>query len=248
MHGPDGRLLAAHLKVYASSADDSYNTFVTPEAYESYIEYKKLRASYGEVFTKESPAFLSRFDKSSFIKEGKVKRIHRHTVQAVLLLARKKAGVTEISDRYNTKHFTKKTAHGWRKFFNTTLKSIKTKDGQSAISYINKERCLGHALVGQMALEDSYDRTDIVKELLQDYLKAVEALTITDEARLALQVTKLQEDVKTYKTLDAEVAQKDREIRDMQAQMKAMEEAQDEIKELLKHPEKILELLKENEG
>jgi hypothetical protein len=67
----------------------------------------------------------------------------------------------------------------------------------------------------------------------------VPALTISDEERLKLKLDGLQNEVKNLRTLDAEVAQKDKEIREMKVKMQAMQHEQDEIRELLKHPEKI---------
>jgi hypothetical protein len=43
-----GKLLAAHIEVYKDT-DDSYDTFISPEAYLAYSEYKNVRIKYGEV-------------------------------------------------------------------------------------------------------------------------------------------------------------------------------------------------------
>jgi hypothetical protein len=69
---------------------------------------------------------------------------------------------------------------------------------------------------------------DKVKKLLSDYLKAVHELTIADDARLALKVSVLEKDVASYKTVELEISQKDKEIRELQSKMEAMERASDE--------------------
>ena len=91
-------------------------------------------------------------------------------------------------DRYNIK-----IAHGFRKFFNTALSSIRTKDGRLAIDFIRKEMMMGHALMNIYALEENYNRADRPKMLLKDYLKAVSeplffnvlCMDITDQATTA---------------------------------------------------------------
>jgi hypothetical protein len=53
---------------------------------------------------------------------------------------------------------------------------------------------MGHALRDLHAMEENYDRSDRVKILLEDYLKAVPELTINDEERLKVHVKKLETD------------------------------------------------------
>lgn len=240
------RVIAAHVKVYAKT-ESEYSTFITPEAWDCLTHYLDWRKSYGETITKHSPVLIRRFNRE-MLKEGKQPpALNYHTIQDILITARKKAGVDARSAHYDNKRFTIKSVHGTRKFWNTAVKSVKTKEGQPAVNYINKERMLGHSLPGNLSLEDSYDRSDIVKELLQDYLRALDVLTISDEARLALKVVKLEKDVSEYRTLDVELSQKDKQIRDLTTKMEAMQKDNDEIKEFLRHPEKLAQMLRENE-
>ena len=223
---PNNHVLAAHVRVYATSADYAYDTFITLETWGFYQQYLDLRRSWGESITKDSPAIIVRFNKRT-LKEKAPKPIHEHTIQDMIITIRKKAGVDVKSKNYNGRYVTK-SVHGFRKWFNTTLKSIKTKDGQPAVQFINKERLLGHRLTGALSLENNYDRMDKVKELLSDYLKAVHELTVADDARLALKVSVLENDVATYRTVELEISQKDKEIRELQTKMEAVERASDE--------------------
>jgi hypothetical protein len=117
-----------------------------------------------------------------------------------------------------------KIAHGFRKFFNTTLRSIKTKDGQQpAIQYIHKEWMMGHALRDLHAMEENYDRSDRVKILLEDYLKAVPELTINDEERLKVHVKKLETDISNMKTVEVQLASKDEQIQALTKKQEEME-------------------------
>jgi hypothetical protein len=74
---------------------------------------------------------------------------------------------------------------------------------------------LGHALTSVHALEENYNRSDRVKLLLEEYLKAVKELTISDEERLKVEVKKLQTDISNMKTVEVQLAAKDREIQDL---------------------------------
>ena len=57
-----GRLLcSAHLVVYKGT-DEEYDTFISPEAYHAYEEYRNLRVKFGEKITKNSSILLRRFD------------------------------------------------------------------------------------------------------------------------------------------------------------------------------------------
>jgi hypothetical protein len=65
------------------------------------------------------------------------------------------------------------------------------------------------------ALEENYNRNDRVKMLLDEYLKAVNELTISDEERLQVEVKKLQTDISNMRTVEVQLATKDKEIQDL---------------------------------
>jgi hypothetical protein len=187
-----------------------------------------VRVSYGEVITKNSPVITTRFGKTTFkTRKGVAKPIHPKITHNILLQLRRKAGVDVRSEKYGNRRFTIKTTHGLRKFFLSSLKSIKTADGQFAIDFTSREKLMGHALVREHSLEKNYDRLDQVRLLLAEYLKAVPVLTISDEARLSLKVTKLAKDVSELKTVEVELSQKNKEIRDLRAQMEATQKEND---------------------
>ncbi|HEY7734261.1 MAG TPA: hypothetical protein VIB07_05655 [Nitrososphaera sp.] len=117
------KLLAVHVKVY-SGTHSEYDTFVSSEAWDAYQEYRSIRSKYGEAVTADSPVLLGRFTRKSLV-EGRAKRIHDATVQNLLAVVRFKAGLSVPSRHYNGR-FTIKTAHAFRKFFNTAVKSVRT--------------------------------------------------------------------------------------------------------------------------
>ena len=71
---------------------------------------------------------------------------------------------------------------------------------------------MGHALRDLHAMEENYDKSDRVKILLEDYLKAVPELTINDEERLKVHVKKLETDISNMKTVEVQLATKDQQI------------------------------------
>jgi integrase len=211
-----GKLLAAHTIVYKGSDNDEYNTFISPEAYRAYEEYRNLRIKFGEKITKNSPILLRRFDISPDGKDAIIdntKPIALSTVVGIIRTVAYKAGIREPSENYNER-YNVKICHGFRKFFSSTLSNIKTLDGsgRNGVDFIKKEWLLGHSLTGIHALEENYNRNDRVKILLDEYLKAVKELTISDEERLKIEVKKLQTDISNMKTVEVQLAAKDKEI------------------------------------
>lgn len=170
----NNKLIAAHVTVYKGT-EEEYDTFITPEAFHCYEEYRNLRIKFGEKITKNSPILLRRFKLNP---DGKTARIDNSeptalsTIAGILGTVAYKAGVRETSEKYNGR-YNIKIAHGFGKFFSTTLSSIKTKDGRTAIDFIKKEWLMGHALTSIHLLEENYNRSDRVKLLFEEYKKAV---------------------------------------------------------------------------
>jgi hypothetical protein len=213
-----GKLLAAHVVVYKGT-DEEYDTFISPEAYHAYEEYRNLRIKFGENISKNSPILLRRFDISPDGKSAAIdntKPLALSTIAGILLTIARKAGIREVSENYHDR-YNIKIAHGYRKYFSSTLSNIKASDGsgRNAIDFIKKEWLLGHTLTGIASLEDHYNRNDRVKMLLEEYLKAVKELTISDEERLQVEVKKLQTDISNMKTVEVQLAAKDKEIQDL---------------------------------
>ncbi len=217
------KLVATHVVVYRGT-DDEYDTFISPEAFSTYQEYQNLRIKFGEVITKKSPILLRRFDISPDGKTATLdntKPVALSTVAGIIRTVTYKAGIREVSENYKDR-YNIKIAHGFRKFFNTTLSNIRTKDGRLAIDFIRKEMMMGHALMDIHALEENYNRADRPKMLLEDYLKAVSDLTISDEERMKVEVKKLQTDISNMKSVEIELSEKDKEIQSMKQKYEEM--------------------------
>jgi hypothetical protein len=220
-----GKLLAAHVVVYKDT-DDIYDTFISPEAYHTYEEYRNLRIKLGEKITKNSPVLLRRFDVTPDGRNAVIdntKPVSLSTIAGIIKTVAYKAGIREVSENYNDR-YNIKIAHGFRKFFSSTLSSIKTPDGRNAIDFIKKEWLLGHSLTGIHALEENYNRNDRVKMLLDEYLKAVKDLTISDEERLFVENQKLKVDISNMKTVEMQLAEKDKQLNDLKQNQEKFEQ------------------------
>jgi hypothetical protein len=82
-----GKLLAAHVVVYKGT-DEEYDTFISPEAYHAYEEYRNLRIKFGENISKNSPILLRRFDVSPDGKSAAIdntKPLALSTIAGILL-------------------------------------------------------------------------------------------------------------------------------------------------------------------
>ena len=222
-----GKLLAVHVVVYKGT-DDEYDTFISPEAYHAYEEYRNLRIKFGEKITKNSPILLRRFDINPDGNTAKIdnrKPLALSSIAGIIRTVAYKAGVREPSQKYNQR-YNIKIAHGFRKFFSSILSSIKSPDGSGryAIDFIKKEWLLGHSLTGIHALEENYNRNDRVNLLLEEYLKAVKELTISDEERLAVENQKLKIDISNMKTIEMQLLEKDNQLGELKEKQEKFEQ------------------------
>lgn len=221
------KLLAAHVVVYKGS-DDMYDTFISPEAFHAYEEYRNLRIKFGEKITKNSPILLRRFDISPDEKSASIdntKPLALSTVAGIIRIVAYKAGVREVSENYN-QMYNVKIAHGFRKYFSSTLSNIKAPDGsgRNAIDFIKKEWLLGHSLTGIHTLEENYNRNDRMKMLFDEYLKAVKELTISDEERLLVENQKLKVDISNMNTVELQLAEKDKQLYELKEKQEKFEQ------------------------
>ncbi|HEX7259110.1 MAG TPA: hypothetical protein VF242_13730, partial [Nitrososphaeraceae archaeon] len=111
--------------------------------------------------------------------------------------------------------------HGFRKFFNTTC--IKNNVNHSV-----KEKLMGHKK--KQELDYNYFRPS-ESQLLQEYLKVVDDLTINEENRLQKQVQELkQHDDYQKHIIDKKIKEKDEEIANMRQAMRTVSESVDKMK------------------
>lgn len=219
--------------------NETYYTFVTPEAYKSVIEWMDFRASYGEKITGESWVMRNLLRTVS-MKYGAKLGLAKEPVQFKssgirLMIARalQIQGIRELL-RSGEKRHEFKTVHGLRKFFKTQAEQV--------MKSINVELCMGH----NIGVSKSYYKPS-ERELLEDYTKAVNLLTISnDKSKLEKQVKELSEKGKDSEyIIQGKLREKDNEIKEMKEQIQLLKQSQKEIVECLKHPDKIMQISQE---
>jgi hypothetical protein len=157
-------LIAGKVTVYRGEPEQ-YFCFITPEAYRLFSEYMEYRKVHGEKLSLEAPAIRDEFA----VSQGRrgtaenVKRFPSSFVERELCRVLTKSGLrAERMRRYEFK-----AAHGFRKFFKTQAEQV--------MRPANVEVLMGHSI----GVSDSYYRPT-EKQLLDDYLKAVPLLSITE--------------------------------------------------------------------
>ncbi len=170
-------------KIYENTKDEYY-TFCSPEA-ASYIDsYLEYRIRSGEKLTKEK-SFLIReqFDVNDIEQVRKQGRsITINSMSNILYSLAIKSGVRQTNhNSTGRERQAVPLAHGFRKFFTTQLINAK-------VNPEIREMLLGHS-IGLAAAY--YKPTE--DEMLEEYMKAADNLTINEENRLKKKVVVLQE-------------------------------------------------------
>lgn len=163
------------VKVY-SGTKSKYTAFTTQEAAQAIDFYLELRRKRGETINPSSPLFRKQFTKDS---ANNVETMKLGSIISLLDDLLVDAGVRTISKNMRQRKATMRF-HAWRKATNTAM--IK-----AGVNYYAKEKCLGHTT----GLDESYGRMTEA-ELMQEYLKAIPELTISEAPKLRLQVEELQ--------------------------------------------------------
>jgi hypothetical protein len=167
-------------------------TFTTPEAAKAIEVYLKYRERYGERLTPKSPLFRDQFDREDAVSIHDVKPLKLRTVERLVSCTVEKSGIrtveriTELHSEKGKMRKNVKLTAGFRKFFDTQLIYARVEPR-------TKELFMGHSI----GLDDHYF-TPGDTYVLQEYLKAVDNLTINEENRLRLkldEITKKKDEI-----------------------------------------------------
>jgi hypothetical protein len=182
----DGKVVAAKMIVYSGEADE-YFTFISSEAYvalESWINYRKAS---GEYISSESWLMRTLWN-STRLKENSLanklvndpEKLNSIGVKRLIERALWAQGLrTKLAIGKKRHEF--QTDHGFRKWFKTQCEI-------AGMRPINIEILMGHSV----GISDSYYRAT-ENELLVDYMKAVDFLTLSNEHRLEKNISKIEE-------------------------------------------------------
>ena len=156
---------------------EEYIGFLTPEASMVLDEYLKQREQSGEHINERSPLFRKNYS----IALAPAKPLTKGIVERIIRTAIEKAGLRRMKTgvRYNIQ-----TDHGFRKRFNTVLKS-NDKANPSLV-----EKLMGHH--GVFALDGSY-LTPSLETLFNEFKKHILEITIDNSERDKIKIRDLEQ-------------------------------------------------------
>ena len=181
--------------VYADTKDE-YMTFISPEAVEALDDYLEKRKQDGDNITPESYVFVKQ----------DLRPLNETSARAYLLYQSKKL-------KCRTRHksgnrFDKQLNHGFRKRFNTILKSNEN------VNLSLSEKLMGHSVT--VSLDNHYfDPTN--ENLFNEYLKALPQLLVAEKYKLETENLQKQQRIEALESQNNEIKQLKNQMLEMQA-------------------------------
>lgn len=200
--------------VYEGSTEE-YVTFLTPEAGNIFDEYIQKRESDGEKISPDSPAFRSSYQ----LGYAKVKPSNSNSLKEIIRLLVLKSGL-RINQVKTGKRYNKQADHGFRKRFNTILKTT------DSVNISLAEKLMGHSVTVSL---DSVYLTPTIKQLFEEYQKAVPLLTISDQERIKTEHKLHEEKIKQIES------EKDVLIQQLEKEIQHRKHTENNVEKILKH-------------
>jgi len=237
MNNEKGDIIAAKIIVYGGDTEEYY-AFITPEAYRALKEWMDFRESYGERLHIESWIMRDLW-RTTNINYGArwglakyPKKLKSSGIKRIIERALWEQGLRKPLTKGEKRHEWK-AAHGFRKFYKTRTEQI--------MKPINVEITMGH----NIGLSSCYYKPT-EKEVLQDYVKAIDLLTISNTSnRLEKEITKLNERNNENQYIISGIYEKEREIDGLKQQQLDSAEAIATLSDRLSKALDDIELLKQ---
>jgi len=169
----ENTIVAAKIRVYAED-DEEYFSFITPEAYYELEKWICYRKNSGETITHKSWVMRNIWDTKRGYMKGLItapKKLKSSGVKRLMEDALWTQGLRSKLESGKRRHEFQ-TDHGFRKWF-------KTRCELAGMKPINIEKLMNHSI----GISNSYYRAT-ENDLLEDYLKVVDFLTISKESKL----------------------------------------------------------------
>ncbi|MGH7483388.1 MAG: hypothetical protein ACRELV_14645 [Longimicrobiales bacterium] len=204
------------ITVYQSEPEQYYTftTFELATAIDNYLDYRQRS---GEILKPKAPLLREHFNPNirenvenpEFISHRSFHNTVDRTLQRTGLKVVRPSAKKELNDI--------PASHGFRKFTITQMK-------KAHVDFNDREFLVGHKHT--MGLDSHYDRTS-EEDRLQEYLKAMDLLTINDENRLRRKVQEQDN------TIQVRMAEKDQEIKGLRKQIDIIRKDQEQVRTLL---------------
>ena len=191
--------------VIYENSKEQYITFCTPECATYIDNYIEQRKKAGEKITQESYLIRNDFNFSLKNRARLPKQTTSDSLTQLMTDLLERMEFHEINHKtedYKYQRHAKAGFHAFRKYFNTCLANC-------GVNLLDKRLLMGW----KSGLEDSYYRPD-EKQLLSEYSKAINELTIEESNRLRKQVTELEQKQSEIDKMKYEHSLEMKQIRD----------------------------------
>jgi integrase len=186
------------ITVYKNEPEE-YFTFCSTECVKAIDDYFTYRERYGEIIKPYSPLIREQFNKNNEEQAANPRFVSRGNIENIIYRSINDAGIREkkniVKGQRRVLHEVMQS-HGLRKFFNTQMVT------EGKMSPLYAEFLMGHK-TGGLAME-SYVRPT-VQQILEEYLKAVDSVTINEEHKLRHELEHYKIKASQFDELRAEI-------------------------------------------
>jgi integrase len=200
-----------------SDSNQKYYSFTTPEAAKAINQYLGYRERSGEKLTPQSPLFREQFDREDSFAVHNPKPLGLRGMENSICYILIKSGIkkvkhqTEFSKERGRVRSEIKMTSGFRKFFDTQLEA-------AGLRPLVKEKLMGHSI----GLDKHYLKP-MEQDVLTEYLKAVDNLTINEENRLKIKVEELTAKTETNEyIINHRLKEKEVEVQNLKHQLNSL--------------------------